>query len=75
MKFKKNALIEKRFKDTKYEAKFHWKSSFLQNDHYCDIENIYLYLPGHFWGGSWVVSGYFIGVSWVLQDYFKNVFM
>ena len=25
---KKNALIENRLKDTKYEAKFHWKSRF-----------------------------------------------
>ena len=37
------------------------RTDFLLSDHYCDMENIYLYLPGCFLGDSWVFTGYFMG--------------
>ena len=49
------------------------RTLFLIRDHQCDIENIHLYFPARFLGGSWVFSGSFMGVSRALQDYFKSV--
>ena len=73
--FKKNALIENRLKDTKYEAKFNWKSHFSSKWpliwHWKYISIV-----------AWVFLGWFMGVfrlfhgfSRVLQDYFKSVSM
>ena len=67
--FKKNALIENRFKDTKYEAKLHWKSRFSSSDHNYDMENTCLNWPGCSLCVSWVFSGYFVG----FQEYLKII--
>ena len=42
---------------------------------HCDVENIYLYLPGVLFGGSWVFFGCFMGDSRVLQECFKSTAM
>ena len=63
--FKKNALIENRFKDTKFEAKLHWKSSFsfkwpsLSQEKYVSIF-------------TWVFIGRFMGVFGLFHGCFKD---
>ena len=37
--FKKNALIEKRFKNTKYKLKYTKRAVFLKSDYPCDMGN------------------------------------
>ena len=72
--FKKTALIEKRFKDTKYEAKFHWKSSFsskwplLWHRKYISIF-AWAFL-GRFVGGFRLFYWCFMGTSRLFQECF-----
>ena len=62
---KKTALIENRFKDIKYEAKFHQKSTFSSKWPSLWHEN---YIPI----ASWVFLGCFMGVFRLFHGCFKD---
>ena len=72
---KKNALIENRFKDTKYEAKLPWKSCFSSKWPWLWHGKCISILAWVFCGRFMDVFKLFHGSSRVFKDYFKSVLM
>ena len=49
------------------------RAIFHPRDHYYDMKNMYLYLPGCFLGGSWVFFRLIPGFSRVYQNYLDMI--